>query len=203
MPLNALMPLNDGAIFAGFRIVRFLGRTAHSDESGIPGTGGGARIADMTQPDVLVVHVARLDTEDDSWISVHYTAEDAMQKLHAVAEAWGVGPVSFDDGPLAEIRSWSVTGLPVMNSAESAEYPEKEMLVQLPDDPDRVLLSTFKMLAMKDAVGGLSAEEIAGDIGVTADEAARRLAELASHDVVCELSPGRYRVRASARWSER
>ena len=25
MPLNALMPLNDGAIFAGFRIVRSLG----------------------------------------------------------------------------------------------------------------------------------------------------------------------------------
>ena len=25
MPLNALMPLNDGAIFAGFRIVRRLG----------------------------------------------------------------------------------------------------------------------------------------------------------------------------------
>ena len=28
MPLNALLPLNDGAIFAGFRIMRLLGSGA-------------------------------------------------------------------------------------------------------------------------------------------------------------------------------
>ncbi|MBI3214730.1 MAG: hypothetical protein HYZ38_12960 [Mycobacterium sp.] len=58
-------------------------------------------------PEPVVVHVARLETEDDEWISAHHTAEDAMAKLYAVAAAW---QVSSFDGP-GEILAWSVTAL--------------------------------------------------------------------------------------------
>ncbi len=146
-----------------------------------------------------VIHVARLETEDDSWISLHLTHSDALEKLHAVAEAWDIGDL---DSP-TEILFWSVTSLPVMSSEEAAEYPETETLAQLPHDPHGHLLSTFKMLVMKDVTGGLSAEELAGDLNLPLEEAARRLAELAKSGTVRELSPGRYRAPASARWSER
>jgi hypothetical protein len=157
-------------------------------------------VTERNPPGPSVVHIARLETEDDEWISVHHTAEDAEAKLYAVAGAWGVAGFN---GP-GEILTWSVTSLPVMDSQESADYPETSTLVSLPHDPDDVLLSTFKMSVMRDAAGGLSAEEIAGDLDVTIDEAERRLAELSSHSgLVVELSPGRYRVPASSRWSER
>ena len=123
-----------------------------------------------------VVHVARLDAEGDSWISVHLSEADALEKLHAVAEAWGFGDLLEPSERLA----WSVTSLPMMSSEESAEYPETQVLVQVPSDPGGELLSTFKMLVMKDIVGGVSAQELAGDLDISADDAARRLEELVS-----------------------
>jgi len=139
---------------------------------------GGANVRSADGADLVgqVVHVARLDAEGDSWISVHLSEADALEKLHAVAEAWGFGDLLEPSERLA----WSVTSLPMMSSEESAEYPETQVLVQVPSDPGGELLSTFKMLVMKDIVGGVSAQELAGDLDISADDAARRLEELVS-----------------------
>lgn len=164
----------------------------------------GTEVGVSHEDEAMTAVVAFLETdENERWFSVHLSEADAWAKLQEVAKAWKVEVTMEPQGKDTGVRQWYVGGHPVLGSWESAQPPEAAVLVGVANDPDGTLLSTFKMLAMKDARGGLSAEELADDLDVTEEEASRRLAGLAERGTIDEVFPRRYRVPASSRYSER
>jgi hypothetical protein len=146
----------------------------------------------MTKPDEPTTphyYVAQLQTLDgQSWTSLHLTCEDADRKLRLVAEAWGVG-FTLDGEPADRFLSYGVDYLPVLSSEESNEPPGEDLRIPLTKEE----VAAWDWLVMRDVVGGLSAQEMADELGVTAEAACVRLIGLAALDLAHEVSPGRYR----------
>ena len=151
----------------------------------------------MKKPDEpLTPHyfVALLLTLDgQNWTSLHLTSEDAERKLRLVAEAWGIG-FTLDGEPADGFLTYGVDYLPVLSSEESNEPPGEDLRIPLTKEE----VATWEWLVMRDVVGGLSAQEMADELGVTAEAACVRLVGLVALDLAHEVSPGRYRRGGSA-----
>jgi hypothetical protein len=91
--------------------------------------------------------------------------------------------------PADGFRSYGVERLPVLSSEESNEPPEEDLKISLTDEE----VGTWRWLVFRDVPGGLSAQEMADDLGITTEGAALRLAGVTALDMAYELSPGRYR----------
>ena len=134
-------------------------------------------------------YLAQLETDDDrEWASLHVTSEDAERKLRVVAEAWGVG-FTLDGEPADGFRFYGIEHLPVLSTEESNEPPVEEVRIPI----TREEVGAWEWLAMRDVPGGLSAHEMADDLGITSDVAALRLASITVLGLAHEVSPGRYR----------
>ena len=137
-----------------------------------------------------VYFLAQLETDDDrEWNSLHLTYEDAERQLKAVGTAWGVG-FTLDGEPADGFRRYALAEVPVLRPEESGQAPEESSEFPLTDEE----MGTWMWLIDRGVPGGLSAEEMADDFGITSDVAALRLASLAVLDLAHEVSPGRYRA---------
>ena len=140
--------------------------------------------------------LARLQAADDrEWNSLHLTYEDAERQLKAVGAAWGVG-FTPDGEPADGFRRYGIEVVPVLGPEESGQAPEESG--QAPEVPPEVTLTDEELgawtwLIDRCVPGGLSAEEMADDLGITSDLAARRLASITAQGLAHEVSPGRYR----------
>jgi hypothetical protein len=136
-----------------------------------------------------VYFLAQLHTIDGrDWTSLHRTHEDADRKLRLVAEAWGVG-FNLDGEPVDGFLSYGVEPLPVLSSEESNEPPPEDLTISLTDEE----VGVWRWLVFRDIPGGLSAHEMADDLGVTSEVAHRRLAGITALGMAREVSLGRYR----------
>ena len=133
--------------------------------------------------------LAQLATDDDrEWTSLHVTSEDAERKLRVVGEAWGVG-FTLDGEPADGFRFYAIEHLPVLSTEESNEPPVEEVRIPI----TREEYGAWDWLVIRDVPGGLSADEMADDFGITNDVAALRLAGITVLGMAHEVSPGRYR----------
>jgi hypothetical protein len=133
--------------------------------------------------------LARLEIDRDrEWFSLHRTSEDAERQLKAVGAAWGVG-FNPDGEPADGFRRYRIEEVPVLGPEESGQAPEESSEVTLTDEETR----TWMWLIDRGVPGGLSAEEMADDLGITSDVAALRLVSLTALELAYEVSPGRYR----------
>ena len=133
--------------------------------------------------------LAQLEIDDDrEWNSLHLTYEDAERQLKAVAAAWGVG-FTLDGEPDDGFRRYAIAEVPVLGPHESGQAPEESSEVTLTDEET----GTWMWLIDRGVPGGLSAEEMADDLGITSDVAALRLVSLTALELAHEVSPGRYR----------
>ena len=133
--------------------------------------------------------LARLEAADGrEWFSLHLTSEDAERQLKAVGDAWGVG-FTPDGEPAGGFRHYGVEEVAVLGPEESGEPPEESSEVPLTDEET----GTWMWLIARGVPGGLSAEEMADDLGITNDVAALRLVSLTALELAHEVSPGRYR----------
>ena len=147
----------------------------------------------MTQHDEAArqsYYLARLEATDGrEWFSLHWTSEDAERQLKAVGAAWGVG--FTPDGEAADgFRRYAIEEVPVLGPEESGQAPEESSEVTLTDEETE----TWMWLIDRGVPGGLSAEEMADDLGITIDVAALRLVSLTALEIAYEVSPGRYRA---------
>ena len=146
----------------------------------------------MTQHDEAArqsYYLARLEATDGrEWFSLHWTSEDAERQLKAVGAAWGVG-FTPDGEPADGFRRYGAEEVPVLGPVESGQAPEESSEVTLTDEETE----TWMWLIDRGVPGGLSADEMADDLGITSDLAARRLASITAQGLAHEVSPGRYR----------
>ena len=146
----------------------------------------------MTQHDEAArqsYYLARLEATDGrEWFSLHWTSEDAERQLKAVGVAWGVG-FTTDGEPADGFRRYRTEEVPVLGPEESGQAPEESSEVTLTDEE----VGTWTWLIDRGVPGGLSAEEMADDLGITSDVAALRLASITALGLAHEVSPGRYR----------
>jgi hypothetical protein len=123
---------------------------------------------DATRQDYFRAHLA---TDDDrEWNSLHSTWEDAERQLKAVGAAWGV-EFTPDGEPAFGYERYVIERLPVLGPEESGEAPAEPIEIPLTKEED----VTWTWLADRDVPGGLSADEMADDFGITRYVAARRL----------------------------
>ena len=94
-----------------------------------------------------------------------------------------------DGEPADGFRSYGVDCLPVLSSEESNEPPIEDLTISLTQEE----IVTWTWLIDRGVPGGLSAEEMADDLGITSEVALRRLAGIAALGLAHEVSPGRYR----------
>ncbi len=73
---------------------------------------------------------------------------------------------------------------------ESGQAPEESLTFTLTEEE----AVTWTWLIDRGVPGGLSADEMADDFGITGDVAARRLASVSALGLAHEGSPGRYRA---------
>ena len=133
--------------------------------------------------------LAQLEIDDDrEWNSLHLTYEDAERQLKAVGAAWGVG-FTLDGEPANGFRRYDIAQVPVLGPEESGQAPEESLTFTLTDEE----IGTWTWLIDRGVPGGLSAEEMADDLGITSDVAALRLASITALGLAHEVSPGRYR----------
>ena len=133
--------------------------------------------------------LAQLEIDDDrEWNSLHLTYEDAERQLKVVGEAWGVG-FTPDGEPANGFLRYVAEEVPVLGPEESGQAPEESSDVSLTDEE----FGAWIWLKDRGAPGGLSAEEMADDLGITSDVAALRLVSLTALELAHEISPGRYR----------
>ena len=133
--------------------------------------------------------LARLEADDGrEWFSLHWTSEDAERQLKAVGTAWGV-EFTPDGDPADRFRRYGVEDVPVLGPEESGEAPDGSPEVTLTDEET----GTWMWVIDRRVPGGLSAEEMADDLGITSDVAALRLVSLTALEMAHEVSPGRYR----------
>ena len=138
--------------------------------------------------------LARLEAADGrEWFSLHWTSEDAERQLKAVGEAWGVG-FTPDGEPADGFHRYAIEEVPVLGPDESGQAPEESSEVTLTDEETE----TWMWLIDRGVPGGLSAEEMADDLGITIDVAALRLVSLTALELAHEVSPGRYRCGGRA-----
>jgi hypothetical protein len=116
------------------------------------------------------------------------TYEDAERQLKAVGAAWGVGS-TLDREPANGFRRYDIAQLPVLGPEESGQAPEESLTFTLTDEET----GAWTWPIDRGVPGGLSADEMAGDFGITSDVAARRLTSIAALGPAYEVSPGRYR----------
>ena len=102
--------------------------------------------------------------------------------------AWGVG-FTPDGEPADGFRRYGAEEVPVLGPEESGQAPEESSEVTLTDEE----FGTWTWLIDRGVPGGLSAEEMADDLGITSDVAALRLVSLTALEMAYEVSPGRYR----------
>ena len=102
--------------------------------------------------------------------------------------AWGVG-FTLDGEPADGFRRYDIEQLPVLGPEESGQAPEESLTFTLTDEET----GTWTWLIDRGVPGGLSAEEMADDLGITSDVAALRLVSLTALELAYEVSPGRYR----------
>jgi hypothetical protein len=91
--------------------------------------------------------------------------------------------------PADGFSTYGVDYLSVLSSEESAEPLSEDLTVPLTDEET----GTWDWSVMRDIPGGLSAEEMADDLGITSEVAALRLAGITALGLAHEVSPGRYR----------
>ena len=116
------------------------------------------------------------------------TYEDAERQLKAVGAAWGVG-FTLDGEPADGFLRYDIAQLPVLGPEESGQAPEESSTYTLTEEET----GTWTWLIDRGVPGGLSAEEMADDLGITSDVAALRLVSLTALELAHEVSPGRYR----------
>jgi hypothetical protein len=136
--------------------------------------------------------LSRLVTDDYcTWLSVHPTLEDAERQLRAVADRWGVG-FTPDGEPADGFLSYGVEDdVEVFEPGELGKLPKKRIPRPISKEED----ATWEWLGeRRDVPGGLSADEMADDFGITRYVAARRLIRATARGLAHEVSPGRYRV---------
>ena len=134
-------------------------------------------------------YLAHLEAADDrEWNSLHWTSEDAERQLRAVGAAWGVG-FTPDGEPADGFRRYAIEEVPVFGPEESGQAPEESSEFPLTDEE----MGTWMWLIDRGVPGGLSAEEMADDLGITSNVAALRLAGITVLKLGYEVSPGRYR----------
>lgn len=133
--------------------------------------------------------LARLEIDiNREWNSLHLNCEDAERQLKAVAAAWGV-EFTPDGEPAYGFRRYGVEEVPVMQPDECG-VPEE--LEEVPITKEE--LTTWRWLIDRGGPGGLSADEMADDFGITSEVAALRLAGITALDMAHEVSAGRYRA---------
>ncbi len=91
--------------------------------------------------------------------------------------------------PLMGFGGYRIEEVPVLGPEESGQAPEESSEVTLTDEET----GTWMWLIDRGVPGGLSAEEMADDLGITSDVAALRLVSLTALELGHEVSPGRYR----------
>ena len=137
-------------------------------------------------------YLARLEIDDDrEWNSLHLTDEDAERQLKAVGAAWGVG-FTLDGEPADGFRRYAIAEVPVLGPDESDQALEESSEFPLTDEE----MGGWMWLIDRGVSGGLSAEEMADDLGITSDVAALRLAGITALGLAHEVSPGRYAAGA-------
>jgi hypothetical protein len=137
-------------------------------------------------------YLARLEIDADrEWNSLHLTHEDAERQLQAVGAAWGVG-FTPDGEPTDGFRRYAIAEVPVLGPDESGQAPEESSEFPLTDEE----MGGWMWLIDRGVSGGLSAEEMADDLGITSDVAALRLAGITALGLAHEVSPGRYAAGA-------
>lgn len=134
--------------------------------------------------------LAHLKTYERDWFSLHLSEEDAERQLQAVAAAWDDVWFTLDDEPVG-VLFYGVEEVPLLGPEESGLPPDEPILITLTREEN----ATAKWLAeRRDVAGGMSANDLAEDLGITVEVATLRLVGLTGLDLAHEVGPDRFRI---------